>query len=198
MPSSRRHPTAQYCPPVLGRESHRRARWCRQPPRGTRSSFLGTDSARGTHQEVSCGCAGVYTAHAGIELYVEALEAAGALDKLEGFAGLFGADFYGLPRNRERLTRRRVAGRPREVAFGQTAPGPHAGRGWCGGSRERGVPVRRRPCGDAAACRVCLAVDRGSSCDYRVEDSGLPSHRRSGCCPTRWNRWSTWRRRSWR
>jgi dihydroorotase len=55
-------------------------------------------------KEAACGCAGCYTAHAGIELYAEAFEAAGALDKLEGFASHFGADFYGLPRNEERIT----------------------------------------------------------------------------------------------
>jgi len=73
---------------------------------GNPKFFLGTDSAphgRST-KEAACGCAGCYTAHAGIELYAEAFEAAGALDKLEGFASHFGADFYGLPRNGERIT----------------------------------------------------------------------------------------------
>ena len=54
---------------------------------------------RGTPRKTDCGCAGIYTAHAGIELYAEVFAAAGALDRLEGFAGQFGADFYGLPRN---------------------------------------------------------------------------------------------------
>jgi hypothetical protein len=73
---------------------------------GSPKFFLGTDSAphgRST-KEAACGCAGCYTAHAGIELYAEAFEAAGALDKLEGFASHFGADFYVLPRNAERIT----------------------------------------------------------------------------------------------
>ncbi len=59
---------------------------------------------RKSTKETACGCAGCYTAHAGIELYAEAFEAAGALDKLEGFASHFGADFYGLPRNRDTIT----------------------------------------------------------------------------------------------
>jgi dihydroorotase len=63
--------------------------------------FLGTDSApHARHtKENACGCAGIFSAHAAIELYAEAFDAAGALDKLEGFASDFGADFYGLPRN---------------------------------------------------------------------------------------------------
>ncbi len=109
-----------YCLPVLKRESHRRA-LVQAATSGNPKFFLGSDSApHARHtKEASCGCAGVYTAAAGIELYVEAFEAAGALDKLEGFASLFGADFYGLPRNRERLTLRRVGWQvPQEVAFG--------------------------------------------------------------------------------
>ncbi|HHH44511.1 MAG TPA: dihydroorotase, partial [Gammaproteobacteria bacterium] len=55
-------------------------------------------------KESSCGCAGLYTAHAAIELYAEAFEQAGALDRLEDFASSFGADFYGLPRNEDRIS----------------------------------------------------------------------------------------------
>jgi dihydroorotase len=68
--------------------------------------FLGTDSApHARHaKEASCGCAGIYSAHAGIELYAEAFEAAGRLDRLEAFASERGADFYGLPRNAGRIT----------------------------------------------------------------------------------------------
>jgi dihydroorotase len=68
--------------------------------------FLGTDSApheRGT-KESACGCAGMFTAHAAIELYAEIFESAGHLDKLEAFASHFGADFYGLPRNKDTIT----------------------------------------------------------------------------------------------
>ncbi len=73
---------------------------------GNPKFFLGTDSAPHAKQtkEASCGCAGMYTAHAAIELYAEAFEAANALDKLEGFASFYGADFYGLPRNNEKIT----------------------------------------------------------------------------------------------
>jgi dihydroorotase len=109
-----------YCLPVLKRESHRRA-LVQAATSGNPKFFLGTDSApHARHtKETSCGCAGLYTAHAGIELYAEAFETAAALDKLEGFASLFGADFYGLPHNRERLTLRRLGWEvPREVAFG--------------------------------------------------------------------------------
>jgi dihydroorotase len=109
-----------YCLPVLKRESHRRA-LVRAATSGSAKFFLGTDSApHARHaKEAECGCAGLYTAHAAIELYAEAFEAAGALDRLEGFASRFGAEFYGLPRNQERLTLRRSAWRvPEEIAFG--------------------------------------------------------------------------------
>ena len=73
---------------------------------GSPKFFLGTDSApHARHtKETACGCAGIYTAHAAIELYAEAFEAAGALERLESFASHYGADFYGLPRNRETIT----------------------------------------------------------------------------------------------
>jgi len=109
-----------YCLPVLKRESHRQA-LIGAAVSGNPKFFLGTDSApHARHtKETSCGCAGLYTAHAGIELYAEAFDAAQALDKLERFASFFGADFYGLPRNRERVTLRRVAWQvPADVAFG--------------------------------------------------------------------------------
>jgi dihydroorotase len=93
-----------YCLPVLKRERHRQA-LVAAAISGSPKFFLGTDSAPHgkSTKEAACGCAGCYTAHAGIELYAEAFEAAGALDKLEGFASHFGADFYGLPRNEERI-----------------------------------------------------------------------------------------------
>ncbi|MEO8203286.1 MAG: dihydroorotase, partial [Betaproteobacteria bacterium] len=73
---------------------------------GNPKFFLGTDSApHAKHtKETACGCAGLYTAHAAIELYASAFEEANALDKLEGFASFHGADFYGLPRNKDRIT----------------------------------------------------------------------------------------------
>ncbi|TCS71045.1 dihydroorotase [Sulfuritortus calidifontis] len=99
-----------YCLPVLKREAHRRA-LIEAAISGNPKFFLGTDSAPHgkTSKECACGCAGIYTAHAGIELYAEAFEAAGALDKLEAFASFHGADFYGLPRNSERITLRKFA-----------------------------------------------------------------------------------------
>ncbi|OHC63499.1 MAG: dihydroorotase [Rhodocyclales bacterium GWA2_65_20] len=94
-----------YCLPVLKRESHRQA-LVAAAVSGNPKFFLGTDSAPHARsaKEAACGCAGCYTAHAGIELYAEAFEAAGALDRLEGFAAHHGADFYGLPRNHEKIT----------------------------------------------------------------------------------------------
>jgi dihydroorotase len=89
-----------YCLPVLKREPHRRA-LLKAATSGNAKFFLGTDSApHSKHaKESACGSAGVYTAHAALELYAEAFESANALDKLEGFASHHGADFYGLPRN---------------------------------------------------------------------------------------------------
>ena len=94
-----------YCLPILKRETHRLA-LVAAATSGNPKFFLGTDSAphaKGS-KEAACGCAGMYTAHAAIEFYAEAFEAANALDKLEGFASFYGADFYGLPRNKEEVT----------------------------------------------------------------------------------------------
>lgn len=93
-----------YCLPVLKRETHRQA-LVKAATSGNPKFFLGTDSAphAKSAKESACGCAGIYTAHAAIELYAEAFEQAGALDKLEGFASFFGADFYGLPRNTDSI-----------------------------------------------------------------------------------------------
>ncbi len=109
-----------YCLPVLKRESHRQALLAAAIS-GNPKFFLGTDSAPHAREakECACGCAGIYTAHAGIELYAEVFEAAGALDRLEAFASHFGADFYGLPRNRERITLVKQAWEvPASVDFG--------------------------------------------------------------------------------
>lgn len=94
-----------YCLPVLKRELHRQA-LLKAATSGSAKFFLGTDSApHARHaKESSCGCAGMYTANAAIELYAEAFEAAGALDKLEAFASLNGPAFYRLPANKERVT----------------------------------------------------------------------------------------------
>lgn len=94
-----------YCLPILKTEPDREA-LLQAATSGNPRFFLGTDSApHAQHtKENACGCAGMFSAHAGIELYAEAFEAAGKLDKLEGFASDFGADFYGLPRNPEKIT----------------------------------------------------------------------------------------------
>jgi dihydroorotase len=94
-----------YCLPVLKREAHRQA-LVGAATSGSAKFFLGTDSApHAKHtKEHACGCAGCYTAHAALELYAEAFEAAGALDKLEPFASFHGPDFYRLPRNSGSVT----------------------------------------------------------------------------------------------
>ena len=94
-----------YCLPVLKREEHREA-LVEAAISGNPKFFLGTDSApHAKHtKEAACGCAGLYTAHAALELYASAFEEMGALDKLEAFASFHGADFYGLPRNKDRIT----------------------------------------------------------------------------------------------
>ena len=109
-----------YCLPVLKREEHRVA-LLRAATSGNPKFFLGTDSApHARHtKEHACGCAGVYSAHAAIELYAEAFDVENALPRLEGFASLHGADFYGLPRNRDRVRLRRAAWKvPEELAYG--------------------------------------------------------------------------------
>lgn len=94
-----------YCLPILKREIHREA-LVAAATSGNKKFFLGTDSAPHAqdNKETSCGCAGIYTAHAAIELYAEVFDNANALDKLEGFASFYGADFYGLPRNTDTIT----------------------------------------------------------------------------------------------
>jgi dihydroorotase len=99
-----------YCLPVLKREEHRQA-LVNAAISANPKFFLGTDSAphAKSAKENSCGCAGMYTAHAAIELYAEAFDAANALDKLEGFASVHGADFYGLPVNESTITLQKTA-----------------------------------------------------------------------------------------
>jgi dihydroorotase len=94
-----------YCLPVLKREEHREA-LVEAAVSGNPKFFLGTDSAphpRGD-KEAGCGCAGIYTGHAALELYAVAFEEAGALDRLEAFASVSGARFYGLPVNEDTVT----------------------------------------------------------------------------------------------
>lgn len=99
-----------YCLPILKREHHRLA-LLRAATSGNPKFFLGTDSAPHLTalKENSCGCAGCYSAHAALPLYAEAFDQAGALDKLEGFASHYAADFYGLPRNTATITLQRQA-----------------------------------------------------------------------------------------
>lgn len=113
-----------YCLPVLKRELHRQA-LVEAVTSGSPKFFLGTDSAPHgrSAKETACGCAGCYTAHAAIELYAETFDAAGALDRLEGFASHHGADFYGLPRNTDTLTLTREAWAvPDTLAFADGDP----------------------------------------------------------------------------
>ena len=97
-----------YCLPILKRNRHQQA-LIDAAASGSPKFFLGTDSApHGRHRkEADCGCAGCYTANAAIEMYAEAFEDAKALDKLEAFASFHGPDFYGLPRNSDKITLQR-------------------------------------------------------------------------------------------
>ncbi len=109
-----------YCLPVLKREIHRQ-KLLEAATSGNPKFFLGTDSAPHARsaKESTCGCAGVYTAHAAIELYAEAFEQAGALDKLEAFASFHGADFYKLPRNKDSITLKKESWSvPSQLGFG--------------------------------------------------------------------------------
>jgi dihydroorotase len=118
-----------YCLPVLKRERHRLA-LVDAATSGSTQFFLGTDSAphASVMKEASVCGAGCYTAPAALELYAEAFEAAGALDRLEAFASLNGPDFYGLPRNRGTVTLRRVAWvLPETVPFGDALLKPLRG-----------------------------------------------------------------------
>lgn len=109
-----------YCLPILKRETHRQA-LLKAATSGSAKFFLGTDSAphAKNSKEACCGAAGCFTSHAALELYAEAFEAAGALDKLDNFASRYGAEFYGLPRNAGQVTLRRESWTPRdEFSFG--------------------------------------------------------------------------------
>ncbi len=109
-----------YCLPVLKREAHRQA-LVEAATSGSSKFFLGTDSAPHPRhaKESGCGCAGMYTAHAAIELYAEAFEAVDAVDKLEQFASFNGPDFYRLPRNSETITlKKEVWEVAAEIPFG--------------------------------------------------------------------------------
>ena len=115
-----------YCLPVLKREIHRQA-LIAAATSGDPKFFLGTDSAPHAKglKEHACGCAGCYTALHAMELYAQAFEQANALDKLEAFASFHGPDFYGLPRNEEKVTLERAAWTiPQELPMGDTTVVP--------------------------------------------------------------------------
>jgi dihydroorotase len=117
-----------YCLPVLKRERHRQA-LVRAATGGSPQFFLGTDSAphpKG-EKESACGCAGCFTAASAVEMYAMAFEEAGALDRLEAFASFNGPDFYGLPRNTQKVTLQRSEwSPPAELKFGDTTLVPLA------------------------------------------------------------------------
>lgn len=120
-----------YCLPVLKREIHREA-LVNAATSGNPKFFLGTDSApHARHtKEIACGCAGIYTAHAAIELYAEAFDLVGRLDRLQGFASEFGPDYYHLPRNTDRITlQRRAQLIPASIPFGSDSLVPFRAEG---------------------------------------------------------------------
>ena len=123
-----------YCLPILKREDDRLA-LIEAATSGNPKFFLGTDSAphaRDT-KEATCGCAGMYTSHAGIELYAEIFGAYNALEKLEGFASVFGPVFYGLPRNPDKITLvKEVWNVPKELPFHKGALVPFRAGGTVG------------------------------------------------------------------
>jgi dihydroorotase len=115
-----------YCLPVLKREVHRVA-LVKAATSGNAKFFLGTDSApHPAHlKEHASGCAGCYTALSAMELYAEAFDSVGKIDKLEGFASFYGADFYGLPRNAGTLTLRKTSWTlPETLPFGEASLKP--------------------------------------------------------------------------
>jgi dihydroorotase len=118
-----------YCLPILKRERDRQA-LLGAATGGNPRFFLGTDSAPHARasKENACGCAGMFTAHAAVELYAETFEAAGRLDRLEPFASHFGADFYGLPRHEDTITLVKESWVPPQVYdFGDGALVPYRG-----------------------------------------------------------------------
>jgi dihydroorotase len=115
-----------FCLPILKRQTHQQA-LLKAATSGNPKFFIGTDSAPHAieKKETSCGCAGCYTAFAAIELYAEAFEQVDALDKLDNFVSAFGADFYGLPRNKNTITLRKKSWKaPSTLDFGNTALKP--------------------------------------------------------------------------
>lgn len=115
-----------YCLPILKREAHRVA-LLEAATSGTPKFFIGTDSAPHAveRKESACGCAGIYTAHAAIELYAEAFDSIGALDKLEGFTSIFGQQFYGIGLNTRKIRLIKESWTvPETYAFGKSTVRP--------------------------------------------------------------------------
>jgi dihydroorotase len=133
-----------YCLPILKREQDRLA-LLEAATGGNPRFFLGTDSAphEKNTKENACGCAGMFTAHAAIELYAEAFEAAGRLERLEAFASHFGADFYGLPRHTERITLLKEAWTPPDhYSYGEGALIPYRAGETVGWRLSQSSPAR--------------------------------------------------------
>ena len=110
-----------YCLPVLKRQSPDQKALLKAATSGNPRFFLGTDSAphERHEKEAACGCAGVFSAYAAIELYATVFESEGAIEKLEGFSSIFGPDFYGLPHNQETVTLERESWKvPMQYEFG--------------------------------------------------------------------------------
>jgi dihydroorotase len=151
-----------YCLPVLKREEHRRA-LVAAATGGNPKFFLGTDSAPHARRakESACGCAGIYTAHAALELYAEVFEQAGALDGLEAFASFHGPDFYGLPRNRDTVTLVKQAWPvPPEIDLGGDALVPLRAGGTIGWKLAQETypqpPERKGPITEEGVDTACL------------------------------------------
>jgi dihydroorotase len=102
-----------YCLPVLKRKDPDQKALLKAATSGNPKFFLGTDSAPHNQEkkESDCGCAGIFSAHAAIELYAEAFDSEGAIERLEGFASIFGPNYYGLPHNRETITLEKLSWR---------------------------------------------------------------------------------------
>ena len=115
-----------YCLPILKRNTHQQT-LIKAATSGHPQFFLGTDSAPHTKnsKESACGCAGIYSSHAALELYAEVFEQADSIAKLEGFSSHFGADFYRLPRNRKKVTLNKKSWKvPETYAFGDNSVVP--------------------------------------------------------------------------
>jgi len=155
-----------YCLPVLKRDRDRQA-LIEAATSGNPKFFLGTDSAPHPRNAkvADCGCAGVFSAPVALPVYAQVFEAAGALDRLEGFASHFGADFYGLPRNSERITLRRQSwAMPGTIASGDDTIVPLRAGEEIAWQIVAAAPSHDSYCGPGAA-----AHERGQRGSSRVQ-----------------------------